>query len=60
MAPSVLRMTPATPELPLPPTVPAADQLTDNLGAKVKGEWTMPDSDSVVEWKYEGSLTYEF
>ncbi len=35
-------------------------KLTDNLGAKVKAEWTMPDSDDVVEWKYEGSLTYNF
>lgn len=35
-------------------------KLTDKLGAKVKGEWTMPDSDDVVEWKYEGTLTYEF
>jgi len=35
-------------------------KLTDNLGAKVKAEWTMPDVDDIVEWKYEGSLTYEF
>ena len=35
-------------------------KLTDNLGAKVKAEWTMPDSDDVVEWKYEGTLTYNF
>tara|TARA_B100001778_G_scaffold60866_1_gene47401 strand:+ start:53 stop:424 length:372 start_codon:yes stop_codon:yes gene_type:complete len=35
-------------------------KLTDNLGAKVKAEWTMPDADDIVEWKYEGSLTYEF
>ena len=35
-------------------------KLTDNLGAKVKAEWTMPDADDVVEWKYEGSLTYNF
>ena len=35
-------------------------KMTDNLGAKVKAEWTMPDADDIVEWKYEGSLTYEF
>jgi len=35
-------------------------KLTDKLGAKVKAEWTMPDADDVVEWKYEGSLTYNF
>ena len=36
-------------------------KLTDSLGAKVKGEWTMPDAaGSATEWKYEGTLTYEF
>jgi hypothetical protein len=35
-------------------------KLTDKLSSKVKAEWTLPDSDSVTEWKYEGSLTYEF
>jgi opacity protein-like surface antigen len=36
-------------------------KLTDNLGAKVKAEFTSPDAgDGVVEWKYEGTLTYEF
>ena len=35
-------------------------KLTDKLSSKVKAEWTLPDSDSVTEWKYDGSLTYEF
>ena len=35
-------------------------KLTDKLSSKVKAEWTLPDSDSVTEWKYEGSLTYSF
>ena len=35
-------------------------KMTDNLGAKVKAEWTMPDADDIVEWMYEGSLTYDF
>ena len=35
-------------------------KLTDNLSSKVKAEWTLPDSDDVVEWKYEGTLTYNF
>jgi len=26
----------------------------------VKAEWTLPDSDDVVEWKYEATLTYDF
>ena len=35
-------------------------KLTDRLSSKVKAEWTLPDDSSVTEWKYEGSLTYEF
>ena len=35
-------------------------KLTDRLSSKVKAEWTLPDSSSATEWKYEGSLTYEF
>ena len=35
-------------------------KLTDRLSSKVKAEWTLPDSDDVVEWKYEGTLTYSF
>ena len=35
-------------------------KLTDNISSKVKAEWTLPDSDDVVEWKYEATLTYDF
>ena len=36
-------------------------KLTDNIGAKVKAEFTqLNESGSDMEWKYEGTLTYEF
>jgi len=36
-------------------------KLTDNVGAKVKAEFTqLNESGSDIEWKYEGTLTYEF
>ena len=36
-------------------------KLTDNIGAKVKAEFTNPnESGSDMEWKYEGTLTYDF
>jgi opacity protein-like surface antigen len=34
-------------------------KLTDNLGAKVKAEYTFTD-ESEVDWKYEASVSYEF
>lgn len=36
-------------------------KLTDNLSSKVKAEFTNAfESGSEMEWKYEGTLTYEF
>lgn len=36
-------------------------KLTDSIGAKVKAEFTNPnESGSDMEWKYEGTLTYDF
>ena len=36
-------------------------KLTDNISSKVKAEFTsLNESDSDMEWKYEGTLTYEF
>ena len=34
-------------------------KLTDNLGAKVKAEYTFTD-ESEVDWKYEASVSYDF
>lgn len=34
-------------------------KMTDNLGAKVKAEYTI-DDDSAVDWKYEASVSYSF
>ena len=34
-------------------------KMTDNLGAKVKAEYTI-DDDSAVDWKYEASISYDF
>ena len=36
-------------------------KLTDNISSKVKAEFTsLNESGSDMEWKYEGTLTYEF
>jgi hypothetical protein len=36
-------------------------KLTDNISSKVKAEFTNPnESGADMEWKYEGTLTYEF
>jgi len=34
-------------------------KMTDNLGAKVKAEYTFTDA-SEVDWKYEASVSYDF
>jgi len=36
-------------------------KLTDNISSKIKAEFTqLNESGSDMEWKYEGTLTYEF
>ena len=36
-------------------------KLTDNISSKLKAEFTsLNESGSDMEWKYEGTLTYEF
>ena len=36
-------------------------KLTDNISSKVKAEFTqLNESGADMEWKYEGTLTYEF